>query len=133
MTCLFGLPGLCNEINVLHCPLVFDSLATGNAPLVNYCVNERQYNMGYYLNDGIYPPWATSISGVLMPVTSKGFSPPNNQSIEKYVVHCFGVLQGLYTIIKEKTRMWHLEDLKYKTDLVGHLYLTPSGVKNKAT
>jgi hypothetical protein len=45
-----------NDINVLHRPPLFDNLARGVAPPINVIVNERNYNMGYYLADDIYPP-----------------------------------------------------------------------------
>jgi hypothetical protein len=59
----FGTPDSCNDINVLHRSPVFDNLARGSAPEVHYTVNGNDYNMGYYLADEIYPPWATLISG----------------------------------------------------------------------
>jgi hypothetical protein len=44
-----------NDINVLHRSPVFDALASSNAPQVSYNVNDKEYNMSYYLADGIYP------------------------------------------------------------------------------
>jgi hypothetical protein len=55
MACIFGLPGFLNDINVLHRPPVFDALASGNAPQVSYTVTGKEYNISYYLDDGIYP------------------------------------------------------------------------------
>jgi hypothetical protein len=65
------MPGSCNDINVLHRSPVFDNLARGNAPEVHFIVNGRDYNMGYYLTDGIYPPWATLVSGIPSPRNNK--------------------------------------------------------------
>ncbi|XP_010436701.1 PREDICTED: uncharacterized protein LOC104720508 [Camelina sativa] len=39
----------------------------GRAPRVTYVVNGRQYNMAYYLTDGIYPNWATFIQSITLP------------------------------------------------------------------
>jgi hypothetical protein len=43
----FGLPGSCNDINVLHRSLVFDSLAKDDTPPISYIVNGTEYTMGY--------------------------------------------------------------------------------------
>ncbi|XP_021732696.1 uncharacterized protein LOC110699510 [Chenopodium quinoa] len=51
----FGTPGRCNDINVLDRSPLFNDIFEDRAPLVNYIVNGHQYNMGYYLTDGIYP------------------------------------------------------------------------------
>ena len=57
----FGTPGVCNNINVLdHLPL-FDCLIQGKAPPAKVTINNREYDMCYFLADGIYPPWATLI------------------------------------------------------------------------
>lgn len=49
----FGMPGSCNDINVLDCSPLFSDLAGGRAPSVSYRINEHEYTMGYYLADGI--------------------------------------------------------------------------------
>jgi hypothetical protein len=67
----FGTPGSCNDINVLHRSPVFDNLARGSAPEVHYTMNGNDYNMSYYLADGIYPPCATLISGYSSPQMNK--------------------------------------------------------------
>jgi hypothetical protein len=67
----FGMPGSCNDINVLHRSPLFDNLAQGIGPQVTYIVNGREYNMGYYFVDGIYPTWATLISGISRPQSTK--------------------------------------------------------------
>ncbi|OEL17828.1 hypothetical protein BAE44_0021153, partial [Dichanthelium oligosanthes] len=51
----FGISGPLNDINVLHRSHLFDKLASGNTPPVQYYVNGHSYDMGYYLVDGIYP------------------------------------------------------------------------------
>lgn len=63
----FGMPGTHNDISILdHSPL-FTNLVQGIAPEAHFAVNGRQYNMGYYLADGIYPDWATLVKTISEP------------------------------------------------------------------
>lgn len=57
----FGMPGSCNDINVLHHSPVFDNLANGVGPSVSYQLNGQQYHMAYYLAASIYLSWTTLI------------------------------------------------------------------------
>lgn len=115
----FGMPGSCNDINVLHRSPVFDNLATGTGPEVRYEVNGRQYNMGYYLADGIYPSWATLISGISSPQSNKHrYFTAKQQEYRKDVERAFGVLQAKYAIMKGPARLWNPVDLKFIVDCV---------------
>lgn len=67
----FGMPGSCNDINVLDRSPLFSDLVEGRAPPVVYQINRRQYSMGYYLADGIYPAWATLVQSLSNPQTHK--------------------------------------------------------------
>jgi hypothetical protein len=97
--------GSCNDINVLHRSPLFDNLAQGIGPEVNYTINGREYNIGYYLVDGIYPPWATLISGISSPQSTKQKYFTMNQSEYRKDVECvFVVLQAKYAIIKGPAR-----------------------------
>ena len=60
----FGLPGSNNDINVLEASHLFANLAEGTAPPANYVINGKEYNMGYYLADGIYPKWSTLVQTI---------------------------------------------------------------------
>ena len=62
----FGLPGSLNDINVLDRSDLFANLAAGRTPSVSYNINGHEYNMGYYLADGIYPKWATLVQSISM-------------------------------------------------------------------
>ncbi|XP_024630899.1 uncharacterized protein [Medicago truncatula] len=44
--------GTLNDINVLDRSPVFDDVEQGKAPMMNFFVNQRPYNMAYYLPDG---------------------------------------------------------------------------------
>jgi hypothetical protein len=67
----FGLPGSLNDISVLDRSPLFKKLQDGEAPTVKYTVNGHEYNMGYYLSDGIDPPWATLVQTISNPVGNK--------------------------------------------------------------
>jgi hypothetical protein len=115
----FGTPGSCNDINVLHRSPVFDNLAQGRAPEVHFTVNGNDYNIGYYLTDGIYPPWETLISGYSSPQTNKQRHFAKEQSRYRKDVKCaFDILQAKYAIMKGPARLWSQEDLKYIVDCV---------------
>jgi hypothetical protein len=57
----FGLPGSNNDINVLHRSHLFDRLVQGEAPTVKYTLNGHNYDMGYYIANGIYHNWSTFV------------------------------------------------------------------------
>ena len=60
----FGLPGSLNDINVFDRSPIFQELYEDQAPKCEYVVNDHQYNIGYYLSDGIYPKWATFVKTI---------------------------------------------------------------------
>ncbi|XP_021736436.1 uncharacterized protein LOC110702985 [Chenopodium quinoa] len=59
----FGIPGSCNDLNFLYHSPVLDDVLQGRAPPINFTVNGHQYELSYYLADGIYPRWPTFIQG----------------------------------------------------------------------
>ncbi|XP_056682783.1 uncharacterized protein [Spinacia oleracea] len=91
----FGIPGSCNDLNVLYRSPVFDDVLQGTAPPLNFQVNGNEYNMGYYLTDGIYPNWATFIQGFTRPQLQKHKLFADRQvHVRKDVERAFGVLQA---------------------------------------
>lgn len=51
----FGMPGSCNDINVLHRSPLFSRMARGEDHPVEFEANGHKYTIPYYLADGIYP------------------------------------------------------------------------------
>lgn len=67
----FGMPGSHNDINVLDRSHLFADLSNGRAPAAKFTINGREYNMGYYLADGIYPSWSTLVQTISHPQSEK--------------------------------------------------------------
>ena len=61
----FGTPGSNNDLNVLNQSPLFTQVLQGRAPEVKFTINGSEYNMAYYLADGIYPEWATFVKTIL--------------------------------------------------------------------
>ncbi|XP_015865771.2 uncharacterized protein LOC107403403 [Ziziphus jujuba] len=109
----FGLPGSHNDINVLERSFLFTDLAEGCAPLANYSINGHDYIMGYYLADGIYPPWSTFVKTIPFPKDNKHkWFAAAQESIRKDVERAFGVLQSRFAIVCGPAHFWHRETLK---------------------
>ncbi|CAM8929538.1 unnamed protein product [Rhodiola kirilowii] len=108
----FGVAGSNNDINVLDRSPVFDEVLQGRAPEVNYTINGHNYNMGYYLTDGIYPEWATFVKTIPRPQGDKRklFS-KYQESQRKDVERAFGVLQSRFAIVRGPARFWDKGDL----------------------
>ncbi|XP_021729341.1 protein ALP1-like [Chenopodium quinoa] len=98
----FGIPGSCNDLNVLYRSPVFDDVLKGRAPPISFMVNGHEYNMGYYLTDGIYPNWATFIQGITYPQLQKDKLFADKQAAaRKDVERVFGVLQARFAILRQ--------------------------------
>ncbi|XP_057440230.1 uncharacterized protein LOC130732137 [Lotus japonicus] len=104
--------GQLNDINVQDRSPVFDELEQGNAPSVNFIVNQRPYNMAYYLTDGIYPSYPTFVKFIRLPQSEpdKCFA-KHQEGCRKDIERAFGVLQARFKIIREPARLWDITDL----------------------
>lgn len=60
----FRVAGSNNDINVLNQSNVLNDVLQGRDLEVHYTINRNEYNMGYYLSDGIYPEWATFVKSI---------------------------------------------------------------------
>ncbi|XP_010693562.2 uncharacterized protein LOC104906494 [Beta vulgaris subsp. vulgaris] len=110
----FGIPGSCNDINVLQRSPVFDDILNGRAPNVTYIVNGNTYHMAYYLTDGIYPKWAAFVDAITAPQTPKQtMFTQRQESARKDVERAFGVLQARFAIIRQPALAWSI-DLLWK-------------------
>ena len=108
----FGMPGSHNDINVLHRSPVFDALAKGETPPVEFTINGNKYNMPYYLADKIYPDWATLVKTKSHPVNDKDENFAEAQeSARKDVERFFGVLRSKFRITQNPGRFWDPRDM----------------------
>jgi len=108
----FGMPGSHNDINVLHLSSLFARLAEGQAPEVNYTINNNEYTMGYYLADGIYPSWATFVKTIPEPQgNKKKYFATAQEACRKDVERALGVMQARFTIVRGPARFWDEDTL----------------------
>jgi hypothetical protein len=108
----FGMPGSNNDINVLHRSHIFSDFLRGRSPPVQYEVNGRTYNMGYYLADGIYPNWAAFVKTINHPMEQKSqHFKVVQESARKDIERAFGVLQSRFAVIRGPAYGWDREQL----------------------
>ncbi|XP_058772023.1 uncharacterized protein LOC131645841 [Vicia villosa] len=126
-----GFPGMIGSIDCMHwewknCPKAWEGQftrgdkgtttvileAVGKAPSVNFFVNQRPYNMAYYLADGIYPSYPTFVKSIRLPQSEpdKLFA-KFQEGCRKDIERAFGVLQARFKIIREPARLWDIADL----------------------
>jgi hypothetical protein len=104
----FGMPGSCNDINVLHRSPIFSNYMEGQMTPVNFTVNGRAYDMGYYLADGIYPDWITFVKSVRQPMERKTqHFTTMQESARKDIERAFGVLQARWAVIRGPAYGWN--------------------------
>ena len=109
----FGIAGSNNDINVLNQSPLFIKQLKGQAPQVNFFVNDKEYQLGYYLVDGIYPEWAAFVKTISMPQTEKHKLFAAHQEGARKDVECaFGVLQGRFSILRRLARLYDRGDIQ---------------------
>ena len=73
---------------------------------MSVCHQWAQYNIGYYLSDGIYPKWATFVKTIPLPQGPKNkLFAERQESVRKDVERAFGVLQARFAIIRGPARL----------------------------
>ena len=79
---------------------------------MNYVINGRQYNKGYYLADDIYPKWATFVNTILRPVLPKHAEFVKEQeACRKDVERAFGVLQQRFAVVRFPAMTWSKDQM----------------------
>ncbi|KAF8410951.1 hypothetical protein HHK36_003488 [Tetracentron sinense] len=113
----FGLSSSNNDINVLQSSNLFVNLTQGIAPPAHYTIQGTEYNVGYYLADGIYPKWSTLVQTISQPQgRKKQYFAMMQETYRKDVERAFGVLQSRFAIVKGPIRFWDkhvLHDIMY--------------------
>ncbi|KAL8470837.1 hypothetical protein ACS0TY_033416 [Phlomoides rotata] len=109
----FGMPGANNDINVLDRSPLFSDLTRGIAPPAHYVIQGKEYNMGYYLADNIYPKWSTLVQTIREPRSNKHrYFASKQESCRKDVERALGVLQSRFHILANPVRFWSKDDLR---------------------
>ncbi|XP_057812312.1 uncharacterized protein LOC131026456 [Salvia miltiorrhiza] len=87
----------------------------GITPPTHYVIQGKEYNVGYYLADGIYPKWSTLVQTFHEPRSvKKKFFAMRQESCRKDVERAFGVLQSRFVIVANPARYWqkkHLDNI----------------------
>jgi hypothetical protein len=96
-----------NDTNVLSQSTLFIEELKGQAPRVQYMVNGRQYNTGYYLADGGYPNWAVFVKTISLPISNKHkLYAQEQEGARKDIERAFGVLRRRWTVLKRPARLY---------------------------
>lgn len=109
----FGMPGSCNDINVLdRSPLLLEYVRE-YSQRINFSINGQDYHQPYFLVDGIYPPLSNFVQTISQPQGEKrSYFVKMQEAVRKDVERCFGVLQARFSIIKQPCRLWSSSTMK---------------------
>jgi hypothetical protein len=96
----FGTPGTNNNINILNRSPIFNNILNGQSSTVSFSINNTQFNLGYYLCDGIYPSWAAFVKSVSHPLdmATKHFNTVQ-EAVCKDIERAFGGLKSKWHIL----------------------------------
>ncbi len=131
----FGLPGSLNDINVIDRSPLAASIFGDQIPNVDYSINGNTRKAGYWLVDGIYPPWSVFVTTIHKPQGEKfQHFAKAQEAVRKDVERAFGVLQSRFRFLAlgKGCEYWHLEEIKtmVKTCIILHNMLAETGQVN---
>jgi hypothetical protein len=109
----YGMPGSCNDLNVLdNSPFIAQLMEGHYRGVHEFEVNGRVRDQVYLLTDGIYPAWACFQKGYAQPVTDKQkLFAQKVSAARKDVERSFGVLRKRWSWLKQPCRMYFVEDI----------------------
>ena len=119
----FGMPGSCNDLNILDRSPFLTDLIEVDSYKTDYVVNGRTRKRVYFLADGIYPELTCFVQTIAQPANAKeSLFATSQEAIRKDVERCFGVLQARFEIIRKPSKLWHKESLELiiKTCVILH-------------
>ena len=119
----FGMPGSCNDINILDRSSFLTDLVEIDSYKADYVVNNRARKRVYFLADGIYPQLSCFVQTIPQPANAKeSMFAKRQEAVRKDVERCFGVLQARFDIIKKPSRLWYKDSLELimKTCVILH-------------
>jgi hypothetical protein len=79
---------------------------------VDFEINGHHYNKGYYIADGIYPPWATLLKTILRSnLEQEARFAKEQEAARKDVKRAFGILQARWAIVRHPARACSVQTL----------------------
>ena len=80
---------------------------------MKYSINGKEYDLGYYLADGIYPEWPVFVKSIRKPQLDKHKLWAEKQEGARKDVECaFGILQSRFCILRRPARLFEQGDLQ---------------------